>query len=130
MEKIENRNILNLQNRKQIYGYIYKFPGIHLSELVRKIKISEKIVRYHIKVLSKMELIFIKRIIPLALYCLNIFFLYFFCRDASVYSSFFQNLIFYNNCTGCNFNIIFNNSPWHNKYSCTDNYIVSNLYTI
>lgn len=36
MDKIENKDILNLQYRKLIYNYIDKFPGVRLSVLVKK----------------------------------------------------------------------------------------------
>lgn len=50
-------DILISKNRKTIYNYILKYPGIHLSELVRQLDINEGAIRYHIKYLKNQGLI-------------------------------------------------------------------------
>jgi predicted transcriptional regulator len=52
---------LELENRRQIYQLIEKFPGIHFRELFRKLNISMGSFEYHINVLKKGELIYSKK---------------------------------------------------------------------
>jgi DNA-binding transcriptional ArsR family regulator len=54
--------ILDLENRKIIYDYINKCPGIHLSGLFRKFdKMSRGTIRYHLKYLYRRGLINAKK---------------------------------------------------------------------
>jgi len=43
----------SLENRKIIYDFIYKNPGIHLNELFIKLNINYGTIRYHLKYLEK-----------------------------------------------------------------------------
>ncbi len=54
---MEKKEILELKNRKIIYSYISKYPGIHLNELLRNLSISSGTIRYHLKYLIKNGLI-------------------------------------------------------------------------
>jgi predicted transcriptional regulator len=53
--------ILDLENRKIIYDYINKYPGIHLSGLFKNLNMSRGTIRYHLKYLEQRELIIIKK---------------------------------------------------------------------
>jgi len=59
MEK--NKELLKLKNRRIIYDYITKNPGLHLREIFRKIELSEGTIKYHINYLEKKELIISKK---------------------------------------------------------------------
>jgi predicted transcriptional regulator len=52
---------LELENRRHLYKMIEKFPGIHFRELFRKLEISMGSLEYHLQVLEKSELIFLKK---------------------------------------------------------------------
>ena len=54
---MEKEDILELKNRKIIYSYISKYPGIHLNEVFRNLSISNGTIRYHLKYLIKNGLI-------------------------------------------------------------------------
>ncbi|MDH7517491.1 MAG: winged helix-turn-helix transcriptional regulator [Candidatus Thermoplasmatota archaeon] len=44
---------LELKKRKDIYNYILKYPGLHLNELCRKMKIPKSTMNYHLNHLIK-----------------------------------------------------------------------------
>ena len=50
-------NILELETRRKTYNYISKYPGLHLSELSRRLKIPKTTMLYHLNYLNKRELI-------------------------------------------------------------------------
>ena len=50
-------NILKLQIRQNIYNYILKHPGLHLRELIRKLKIPEGTLRHHLNYMEKQRII-------------------------------------------------------------------------
>jgi predicted transcriptional regulator len=52
---------LELENRRHLYKLIEKFPGIHFRELFRKLDISMGSLEYHLQVLEKSELIYLKK---------------------------------------------------------------------
>lgn len=54
---ISKENFLELENRKKIYNYILKNPGIHLQEVSRKTNISYSTLRHHLDYLKKQGLI-------------------------------------------------------------------------
>ncbi len=54
---IKNNNILQLENRRRIYDFIRKNPGLHFSELYRYLEIPKTTLFYHINYLKKNELI-------------------------------------------------------------------------
>jgi len=47
------QKILELENRKNIYEFINKHPGVHQREIIRNIKLSEGTVKYHLNYLIK-----------------------------------------------------------------------------
>jgi predicted transcriptional regulator len=47
------RGALELEKRKKIYNYILRNPGLHLSELARKLDIPKTTLNYHLKYLEK-----------------------------------------------------------------------------
>ena len=55
---MEKDYLLNLKNRKDIYEFILKYPGVHLRKIIKEIDLSEGTIRHHIKYLIKHELIF------------------------------------------------------------------------
>lgn len=52
---------LELLNRRTIYQTINQFPGIHFRELFRKLEISMGSLEYHLNILEKHELIYLKK---------------------------------------------------------------------
>jgi predicted transcriptional regulator len=54
---ISKGNILKLNTRQVIYNFISKNPGMHLSELFRRIGIPKTTLLYYIRHLEKLELI-------------------------------------------------------------------------
>jgi DNA-binding transcriptional ArsR family regulator len=58
---ISRKNILHLKIRQDIYEAISKYPGIHLSELSRKLNIPKTTLKHHLKYLDKASLIDIKK---------------------------------------------------------------------
>jgi DNA-binding transcriptional ArsR family regulator len=56
--KITRReDVLELKTRSEIYNFISKYPGCHLRELSKKLKIHRNTVDYHVKFLKKRELL-------------------------------------------------------------------------
>lgn len=51
------KEILDLANRRRIYDYISKYPGLHQRELIKKLNLSEGTIRYHLKYLKKRGII-------------------------------------------------------------------------
>ena len=56
-----NESPLELENRRRIYKLVEKFPGIHFRELFRKSNISMGSLEYHLNVLEKSDLIYLKK---------------------------------------------------------------------
>jgi len=54
------RKGIELENRREIYNFISKHPGLHLSELSRKLNISKSTISYHLNYLQKLGLIVTK----------------------------------------------------------------------
>ncbi len=52
---------LELENRRRIYQFIEKYPGIHFRELFRKLAISMGSFEYHLNILERNELIYSKK---------------------------------------------------------------------
>jgi len=59
---IKKEKILELKNRKILYNYVERYPGVHLNELFRKIQLNNNTIRYHIKYLIKHGYIDCKKI--------------------------------------------------------------------
>lgn len=57
---MENKSILKLEKRRKIYNYILKYPGVHLSELSKKLNIPKTTLFYHLNYLKKCELVLVK----------------------------------------------------------------------
>ena len=57
MKNNKANNVLKLDTRKEIYNLILRFPGIHLSEIYKKLGMQKNNVDYHLKILIKHELI-------------------------------------------------------------------------
>jgi DNA-binding transcriptional ArsR family regulator len=55
MESVEN--IVELKTRHLIYQIISKYPGMHLRGIIKKSKLSEGTVRYHLQYLKRKGLI-------------------------------------------------------------------------
>ena len=58
---ISNQNIMNLEPRQKIYNHIKKYPGLHLREISRQMKIPKTTLDHHLKYLNKQDLITIKK---------------------------------------------------------------------
>ena len=54
---ISKNNILKLKTRQDIYENISEYPGVHLSELSRRLNIPNVSLLYHINTLNKFGLI-------------------------------------------------------------------------
>jgi len=54
---ISKNNILKLKTRQEIYSVISKNPGIHLSELSRRMNIPISTLNYHLIYLNKLDLV-------------------------------------------------------------------------
>jgi predicted transcriptional regulator len=54
---VKNKKILNLETRRDIYNHVLRFPGIHLSEICKKLKMRKNNVCYHLDFLKKQNLI-------------------------------------------------------------------------
>ena len=54
---ISKKNILNLESRQKIYGFIKKNPGLHQIEISRKMNIPKSTLIHHLRYLEKEELI-------------------------------------------------------------------------
>lgn len=50
---LSKKQVLKLENRRAIFNFIDKHPGLHKREIIRKFKLSEGTVRYHINHLIK-----------------------------------------------------------------------------
>ena len=50
-------NILELESRKNIYDCILKFPGLHIREISRRLKVPLTTLQYHLRYLEKRELV-------------------------------------------------------------------------
>ena len=48
---ISKKDLNTTKNRKIIYDYVKKYPGIHLNNLFRQLKMSENTVKHHLKYL-------------------------------------------------------------------------------
>ena len=59
---MENKSILKLEKRRKIYNYILKYPGVHLSELSKKLDIPKTTLFYHLNYLKKHELVLVKTV--------------------------------------------------------------------
>jgi len=56
-EKNRGLKELELERRKDIYTFIFKYPGLHLNELCRKMKIPKSTMNYHLGCLVKKGLL-------------------------------------------------------------------------
>ena len=54
---MRNKNILNLEKRRDIYNFILRFPGSHLSNISKNLNIRKNNVNYHLNILKKHGLI-------------------------------------------------------------------------
>ena len=54
---ISNQNILELETRRRIYNLILQFPGLHIREISRKLKIPKTTLKYHLDFLKKRDLL-------------------------------------------------------------------------
>jgi DNA-binding transcriptional ArsR family regulator len=57
---MQNKNILDFEARSRIYSLIQKKPGLHLSELSRRLDIPITTLRYHLHHLAKRQLLLLK----------------------------------------------------------------------
>ena len=57
---ISNTNILSLKIRRDLYQFISRNPGLHISELSLRINMPRSTLRYHLKYLFKLNLIAVK----------------------------------------------------------------------
>ena len=54
---MKNKKILNLEKRRDIYNFILRFPGSHLSNICKNLNIRKNNVSYHLNILKKHGLI-------------------------------------------------------------------------
>ena len=54
---MKNKKILNLETRRDIYNHVLRFPGVHLSEICKKLSMKKNNVCYHLEILKKQGLI-------------------------------------------------------------------------
>ena len=54
---MRKKDVLNFENRRNIYNLIVLNPGFHLSEISKKIDIPKTTLLYHLKYLEKKDLI-------------------------------------------------------------------------
>jgi len=54
---ISKKNIFGFQKKKEIYDFVYENPGMHLREISKKMNIPKTTLEYHLKYLTKYELI-------------------------------------------------------------------------
>lgn len=59
---MDDKRILKLEKRRKIYNYILKNPGVHLSELSKKLDIPKTTLFYHLNYLKKHELVLVKTV--------------------------------------------------------------------
>jgi predicted transcriptional regulator len=57
---METYDVLSLEIRRTIYNYILNTPGIHLRDLSRKMQIPKTTLLYHLRFLTKKELLIAK----------------------------------------------------------------------
>ena len=57
---INKNDILKLQTRRKIYDCIKKNPGLHFSEISRKLDVPKTTLIYHLKYLEKLEIVISK----------------------------------------------------------------------
>ena len=55
MEK--RKDILKLEKRREIYNFITKYPGLHMREISRRMKIPMGSLKYHLIYLKKLDII-------------------------------------------------------------------------
>jgi len=51
------KGVLKLERRRKIYNFILRHPGLHLSELSRKLNIPKTTMNYHLKYIEKQSLV-------------------------------------------------------------------------
>ena len=54
------QKISEIETKRRIYNYISEYPGLHLRELSRRLKIPKTTLEYHLNHLEKHELIVVK----------------------------------------------------------------------
>jgi predicted transcriptional regulator len=54
---MDKNKTLELETRRNIYNHILRFPGIHFSDLCKKLNLKKNNVDYHLKILEKQGLI-------------------------------------------------------------------------
>jgi predicted transcriptional regulator len=54
---MEKNTLLELEKRRQIYDYILKHPGIHISDLSKKLDLPRSTLVYHLRYLKKLGFI-------------------------------------------------------------------------
>jgi len=57
MPRIDKKDILDLENRRSIYNFILKNPGLHIRELSRRLEIPKTTLKYHLKYLEVKNLV-------------------------------------------------------------------------
>ncbi|MFX0139854.1 MAG: winged helix-turn-helix transcriptional regulator [Candidatus Hodarchaeota archaeon] len=55
--KLVRREILNNKNRLKIFNFICKNPGVNFNQIAKKLRLSNYILAWHIKILIKFEFI-------------------------------------------------------------------------
>ena len=55
--KMENKDILDLKRRREIYEFISQNPGLHMRDISRKMNIPFTSLKYHLNYFEKRELI-------------------------------------------------------------------------
>lgn len=58
---ISNKTILKLDTRREIYDFIEKNPGLHISEMSRRLGMPKTTLIYHINYLKKLDLLELKK---------------------------------------------------------------------
>lgn len=58
---ITRDNILDNINRARIYDLIEQYPGIHISEIIRKLDLGNGQTRWHLECLKKLDMIKVER---------------------------------------------------------------------
>ena len=57
---MQETDLLGLEIRRHIYNFILKYPGLHLRELSRKLKIPKTTLHYHLNYLIREHFLLIK----------------------------------------------------------------------
>ncbi|MFX1273825.1 MAG: hypothetical protein ACFFBP_17765 [Promethearchaeota archaeon] len=60
--RLTRENVLLNQNRKEIYNFILKYPGVYFYKIVKKLKMNIPVVGWHINILLKFNFIQKKKI--------------------------------------------------------------------